>query len=152
MWGVCFIENITLIYVKEPLLSLLKVSTSYFQTSLRNGELPSRCNLEHSCNVYQLLVKPRNTEVANMQEKFKTHWSYHKPDSYVDWLVLNSSTITEQRANRNYCSLLADRLSDLCRTNIFALHDFWHIDFLEPWSHLTASFKTGVYGIQELLQ
>lgn len=88
------------------------------------------------------LVKSIKREAGNLQGKAKyIYWRYHR-HSFVGRLVLNSPTITEQRANRNDYSLsvAADRLSDLCRINVFALGDFWHID-LESWNPLTASFK-----------
>lgn len=50
----------------------------------------------------------------------------YKADSFVGGLVANSSTLTRHRANRNgyLLSVLVHRLSDLCRTNVFALCDF----------------------------
>lgn len=49
-----------------------------------------------------------------------------KGDSFVSGLVAISSTLTGHRANKNgyLLSVLEHRLSDLCRTNIFALCDF----------------------------
>lgn len=48
-----------------------------------------------------------------------------KADSFVGRLVANSSTLPGQRANKNgyLLSVLVHRLSDLCRTNVFALWD-----------------------------
>lgn len=62
-----------------------------------------------------------------------------KTDCFVSGLVANSSTLNGHRANKNgyLLSVLVHRLSDLCRTNVFAICGLWHIDFLELWSSWT---------------
>lgn len=131
---------------------------------------PETTNFSHQC-LPRATWNTNEIEVSTSSVKIQQEGSWKgtrrgkicllkvcKTDCFVSGLVAYSSTLNGHRANKNgyLLSVLVHRLSDLCRTNVFALCDLWHIDFLELWSPWTGFSRIPhflpVWGVQEPLR